>query len=206
MTITPQLIQDKIREITSPGQFFEMEERVVGGRALRAYKHAPATLVDVLQAARGHGDLDFIVYEGRRLSFDRFFAEADALAATLQRDHGIGKGDRVAIAMRNCPEWSVAFTAAALAGAIVVPVNSWGKMEELRFALTDCGARCLICDEPRYGLLAGVHEALDIDVLVAGAGADFRPGARVHAFEGALARGQGGGPARCRRPAPRIPA
>jgi long-chain acyl-CoA synthetase len=192
MTISPQLIQEKIREITAPGQYFELEEREVAGRRVRVYKHAPATLLDVLQASRAHGAADFIVYEGRRLSFDRFFAEADALAASLQRDHGIGKGDRVAIAMRNCPEWSVAFTAAALVGAIVVPVNSWGKMEELRFALGDCGARCLICDEPRYGLLAGVHEALDIDVLVAGAGADFRPGARVHAFEGALARGDGG--------------
>ena len=39
----------------------------------------------MLQAARGHGDLDFIVYEGRRLSFDRFFAEADALAANRRR-------------------------------------------------------------------------------------------------------------------------
>ena len=94
--------------------------------------------------------------------------------------------------MRNCPEWSVAFTAATLVGAIVVPVNSWGKMEELRFALADCSARCLICDGPRYGLLAGVHEELDIDVLVAGDGADFRPGARVRAFEDALARGEGG--------------
>jgi long-chain acyl-CoA synthetase len=112
MTITAQLIQDKIREITSAGQFFEMEDREVAGRRVRLYKHAPATLVDVLQASRAHGAADFIVYEGRRLSFDRFFAEADALAATLQREHGIGKGDRVAIAMRNCPEWSVAFTAA----------------------------------------------------------------------------------------------
>ena len=205
MTITPQLIQDKIREITSPGQFFEMEERVVGGRALRAYKHAPATLVDVLQARAVTETVDFIVYEGRRLSFDRFFAEADALAATLQRDHGIGKGDRVAIAMRNCPEWSVAFTAAALAGAIVVPVNSWGKMEELRFALTTA-APAASSATSRATACSPACTRRSISTCWWPVPARISAPVRACTPSRARWRAAKAGPARCRRPAPRIPA
>jgi len=191
MTITAQLIQDKIREITSPGQGFEIEEREVAGQRLPVYRYAPATLIDVLQASRAHGAADFIVYEGRRLSYDQYFAEADALAAALQRDLGIRKGDRVAIAMRNCPEWAVAFTGAVLAGAIVVPINSWGKSEELRFALEDCGARCLICDDARFRLAAGAVAELGVEVLVTGLKETPPPGSRVRTLESVIESGRG---------------
>ena len=79
-TVFPPAEAERFSE--TAGQFFELEDREMAGRRVRVYKHAPATLLDVLQASRAHGAADFIVYEGRRLSFDRFFAEADALAAT----------------------------------------------------------------------------------------------------------------------------
>ena len=63
-------------------------------------------------------------------------------------------GDRVAIAMRNYPEWSVAFWAAAAAGAVVVPLNAWWTGEELHYGLADSGATILICDQERAERIA----------------------------------------------------
>ncbi len=71
-----------------------------------------------------------------------------ALALAL-RDAGVGKGDRVAIAMRNLPEWPVAFFAATAIGAIAVPLNAWWTGGELAYGLADSGAKLLICDYRR---------------------------------------------------------
>lgn len=184
--VTPSQVQQKIREITAAGQPFEIETRDIGGQPMRVYRHAVPSLIEIIQSGRVHGDADFIVHEGRRLSYTAFYEQADALAAVLQLDYGIRKGDRVAIAMRNCPEWSIAFVAAMLAGAIVVPINSWGKREELRFAIDDCGACLLVCDAPRYRLVKDDQTALRI--LVCGE-PDALAG--VEGLDAAVTRGRG---------------
>ena len=66
--------------------------------------NAPATLAEALAVARQHGDREFLIYEGERRSFNDLMDEADAIAAALQA-RGVRKGDRVALAMRNYPEW-----------------------------------------------------------------------------------------------------
>ena len=58
--------------------------------------------------------------------------------------------------MRNNAEWMIAYAAATLVGAIVVPINSWGKAEELEYAISDCGASLLVCDEQRYRLVDSI--------------------------------------------------
>lgn len=165
MTVTIEQIRSTREEITGPGGFFELEDREIDGHTYKVYKHAPQTSIEIIQNARGHGDAEWIVYEGRRYSYNRFFEEVDTCAAALQR-MGIGPGDRVAIAMRNNPEWTISFTAATLLGAVVVPVNSWGKTEELSYAITDSGSGTLICDAPRLRLLDGKLDALSIDIIV----------------------------------------
>ena len=59
------------------------------------------------------------------------------------------QGDRVAIIMRNLPEWVMAFWGAALAGAIVVPLNAWWSGEELRYGLEDSGSKVAFVDTER---------------------------------------------------------
>jgi long-chain acyl-CoA synthetase len=160
MTVTPELIHDTVRRLTAAGGAFEVTTRDIAGVTHRVFTHAASTLVDILQMGRAHGGADFLVYGDERWSFDRFFADVDALAASLQHDLGVGAGDRVAIAMRNCPDWLTTFAAAALIGAVVVPINSWGSAEELRFTLDNCGAAVLAADLPRARLA--------VDALVAG--------------------------------------
>jgi acyl-CoA synthetase (AMP-forming)/AMP-acid ligase II len=66
----------------------------------------------------------------------------------------VNKGDRVAIAMRNSPEWCISFMAITSVGAVAVPMNSWWQGDELAYGLQDCGARHIILDAARYQRLA----------------------------------------------------
>lgn len=191
MALTPADVQAKKQEITSPGAFFELQDVELDGVTYRAYKHAPATLIDVFEAGRAHGDIEFVVYEGRRYTYTRFYAEVDALAATLQHDIGVKPGDRVAIAMRNNPEWEIGYAACTLIGAIVVPINSWGKTEELVYALTDSGSKVLLCDPARLGLIADSLEELEVNVLLADASPEQVCEGRVSRFEDLLDAGKG---------------
>ncbi|WP_423198585.1 MULTISPECIES: class I adenylate-forming enzyme family protein [unclassified Cupriavidus] len=134
--------------LTAPGAPFETEVRVIQGQPTTVWKHAPATLRDLFLTGAAWGDRTFIVYEDERVSFRAFASAATALAHQLVRD-GVCKGDRVAVAMRNLPEWPVAFYAAVLAGAIVTPLNAWWTGPELEYGLTDAGARVAIVDPER---------------------------------------------------------
>ncbi len=145
--------------LTAPGQMFEMEDVVVRGVPLRAWKHAPATLRVVLENSRAHGNAEFLVYDGDapgaqpgrfdRLTFDAHYRAAAALSHRLRDGYGVREGDRVAIAMRNLPEWSIAFWAAASAGAVVVPLNAWWTGAELQYGLEDSGSSVVFCDGQR---------------------------------------------------------
>ncbi|GAA4397836.1 class I adenylate-forming enzyme family protein [Actinomadura verrucosospora] len=169
--------------MTAPGQPFEMAETRIRGVRTRVWKNAPPTLRDVLEISRLHGDKDFLVYGDDRLTFAEHHARAAAFARALADRYGIAKGDRVAIAMRNYPEWSVAFFGAAVAGAVVVPLNAWWSAAELEYGLADSGAKVLVADTERAERLAGVLPDLGVACLVARADGALPPGAE--AFEDA---------------------
>jgi acyl-CoA synthetase (AMP-forming)/AMP-acid ligase II len=191
MPLTPADVHNKKREITAAGGLFEMEAVELDGFSYPAYKHAPKTLLDVLQGARAHGDLEFLVYEGRRYTYAQYFEQVDALAATLQLDYGVRKGDRLAIAMRNNPAWIITYAAATLIGAVVVPVNSWGKTEELRYSLEDSGSTLLVCDTPRLALIETLLPQLGVTVLLVDGADDREEAVGVVSFEAAVAAGKG---------------
>ncbi len=138
--------------LTAPGAPFEMEEVVIRGVPTRTWKNAPPTLKAVFLAGRAHGSRIFVVHEEERVSFEAFSRATLAFAAQLAAD-GVTKGDRVAIVMRNLPEWPVAFFAAELLGAIVTPLNAWWTGEELEYGLIDSGAKVLVVDIERLARL-----------------------------------------------------
>ena len=108
----------------------------------------------------------------------------------LRERYGVAKGDRVAIAMRNYPEWSIAFWGAVAAGAIVVPLNAWWKGAELEYGLTDSGSKFLIADEQRFEELRDRWQALPLaGVAVTRARGDLPRG--VARFEDLFAAGGG---------------
>ena len=146
--------------LTAPGQMFEMEEVSIRGLPYRVWKNAPPSLRTVLELSRGYGERTFLVYEDERTSFEEHFRQAATLAQRLIDHYGVEKGDRVAIAMRNFPEWAVAFWAAAATGAVVVPLNAWWTGPELEYGLADSGAKVLVADGQRLERLAPHLSAL----------------------------------------------
>ena len=142
---------DQIRtQLTGPGAPFERISVHVKGHDYLAYRNAFPNLSTLINAGRAHGPREFMVYENERWTFDRFFQAVDALAAHLQHTLGLQAGDRVAIAMRNRPEWAVAFAAIALFGAVPAPLNSYGLHDELMANLSDLQPKLLVCDPERY--------------------------------------------------------
>ncbi|MBU3994135.1 class I adenylate-forming enzyme family protein [Brevundimonas sp. VNH65] len=135
--------------VTAPGMPCEMIEVLVEGRPTRVWKHAPPSLGAVLTQSRLYGDRIALVHEDESVSFEAHWRAAMAFAAAL-RAAGVVKGDRVAIIMRNLPEWSVAFYAAASLGAVVAPLNAWWTGPELVFAIRDSGAKVIVFDGERY--------------------------------------------------------
>jgi long-chain acyl-CoA synthetase len=110
------------------------------------------TLHDLL--AENRSDLDFLIYEEERLSFDQVYRQASALARAMIEDYGIRHGDRVAIAMRNYPEWVIAFFAATSIGAIAVPANAWWNARELSYSMEDSTPSLIVADQERLDRLA----------------------------------------------------
>ena len=147
-------------QLTAPGAPFEITEVTVKGQTMSVYRQAFGTLPELIEAGRVHGPREFMVFEGDRWSYARFYQAVDALAGRMQADHNIQVGDRVAIAMRNRPEWAVAFAAAVLVGATPAPLNSFGLREELLSGLSDLKPRWLICDTERFA-----HVGSDLDAL-----------------------------------------
>ncbi|MFN3575295.1 MAG: class I adenylate-forming enzyme family protein [Phenylobacterium sp.] len=142
-------IADAHALLTAPGTPFETEEVEVRGVKLKTWKNSPASLRDVVEAARAHGEKIFLVYEDERVSFEAFYRAVSALAREFA-SKGVKKGDRVAIVMRNLPEWVVSFYAGAALGAIVTPLNAWWTGPELEYGLTDSGTKVLVVDAERY--------------------------------------------------------
>ncbi|WP_043005765.1 class I adenylate-forming enzyme family protein [Comamonas testosteroni] len=142
-------------QLTAPGAPFEVQQITLpDGRSVAAYRNAFQTLAQLIDAGRVHGAAEFMVYGDDRWTFDRFFAAADALASRLQKQQGLKAGDRVGIAMRNRPEWAVAFAATALLGAVPVPLNSFGLSNELMANLEDTSPVMLICDADRHARIS----------------------------------------------------
>ncbi|MFL9839358.1 class I adenylate-forming enzyme family protein [Sphingomonas sp. ST-64] len=138
--------------MTAPGQKFEMEEIDIRGVRTRVWKGAPPHLAFLIQASRAYGDRLFTIHEDERVTFEANF-RAVAHLATKLRAMGVGKGDRVALAMRNTPEWPVIFFAAVSIGAILVPLNAWWTGGELDYGLRDSGSKILFVDGERLARL-----------------------------------------------------
>jgi long-chain acyl-CoA synthetase len=137
--------------LTAPGQMFEMQEVDIRGVPTRTWKNAPPSLRSVIDLSLAHGDAPFLVYEDERTTFSEHYRIASTLAHRLRSNFGIEQGDRVAIIMRNLPEWVMTFWGASLAGAIVVPLNAWWSGEELRYGLEDSGSKVVFVDTERAG-------------------------------------------------------
>lgn len=154
------------RILTAPGAPFEMHEVTVRGIKLRAYVNALNDLRQVFELGRGWGEREYIVYGAERQTYAQHFRAAGHLGRILAERYGVRKGDRIVIAMRNLPEWSLAFWAGVSLGAVLTPLNSWGTGDDLAFGISDSGARIAFVDGDRLQRLAPHVAGLGLDLLV----------------------------------------
>lgn len=173
-------------QLTAQGAPFELATVDTPKGLFTVYKNAPSSLVDVIRQSRREDDACFMVYEGNRWSYQRFYAHVDALASWMFYK-GIKAGDRVAIAMRNRPEWVVAFIAAARLGAVPAPLNSFGLGEELRAALDDLQADVLVCDTDRLQRIDPAYLSTSMPVVLVGPALE-QAGAPTLGYDEVIAR------------------
>ena len=155
----PLSLAEATAQLTAPGAMFEMVRATVGDVEMNVWKHAPATLRDILEMSLRHATRDFLVYEDQHITFDQHYRIAATLAQRLV-DLGVVKGDRVAIAARNLPEWVSAFWGAMITGAVVVPLNAWWTSDELKYGLADSGTSVVFVDEERLERLRPMLDEL----------------------------------------------
>ena len=152
-----------VAQLTGSGEAFELVPGKVFGRDCLRFKNAPATLRTLFAEARS--EAPFIVYQDERMDFAETYAAAARVATVLVRDYGIEPGDRVAISMRNYPEWILSFMAVTSIGGIAVAMNALWRPDEMAFGLADSGAKVLIADQERLDRFAAIDSPLDVRVI-----------------------------------------
>jgi long-chain acyl-CoA synthetase len=148
----PMTRAEAIAALTAPDQPFALVPLEIGGRTVRTFKHAPASLRAMYEQYRS--DLPFLVYEDDRYTFAEAWRAASRIGQLLVHECGVAPGDRVAIAMRNYPEWILAFTAITSIGAVAVAMNAHWQPGEMAHCLVDSGPKVLFADQERLDRLA----------------------------------------------------
>ncbi len=181
--------RDACAAVCAPGTMFEIREAEVLGRTSKVFAGTPPNIRALFALATGRSD-EFIVYEDERWTMPRVLDVANRIGHLLVHELGVAKGDRVAIAMRNSPEWIAAFVAITSVGAVVVPMNAWWVTDELVFAIQDSGSRVVIADDERLERLQAAESgAIEATVVVARASGDLPEG--VISLDDALGRHDG---------------
>lgn len=154
MAIDFPLLDEKL---TAPGSLFEIEEVEIRGRTTGVWKNAFPHLRAIVENSRQFAERDYLVYEEQRLSYEQHYQQVVTLGHAMIEEYGIKKGDRIALAMRNYPEWPVIFWATVSIGAVIVPLNAWWTGAELEYALEHSGARLVFTDLQRAEMLTNTH-------------------------------------------------
>lgn len=150
---------DAFARITAAGEPYELVAREDIRGPVRTFVNAPVSLRQVYEEAIS--DVEFIVADDQRWTFAEFWNDAATIGHLLVHELGVKKGDRVAISMRNYPEWMLAFTAATSVGAIAVAMNSLWNAEEMAYGLNDSGATVIFADAERLALLESMAAPIE---------------------------------------------
>jgi long-chain acyl-CoA synthetase len=153
-------------ELTKPGAALEVVEVDVGGQKLRAFKNAPPSVRALWLSTAAFGPRDYLVYGDERITYAQAHQQVAAIASWMWAQ-GVRPGDRVAIAMRNYPEWLLIYWAGACIGVAVVGMNAWWTAAEMAFGLEDSHPKILFADAERIARLAEQPDMLGAATLVA---------------------------------------
>ncbi|HEX4737766.1 MAG TPA: class I adenylate-forming enzyme family protein [Allosphingosinicella sp.] len=148
-----------LAKVTGPGGPVQLDRDAEGRTIVANFPPTLPSLFDFFCML--NGATEGVVADGERLTFAQLNERATRAAKALVGGFGIAKGDRVAIAMRNCPAWIVAYMAVLKAGAVATLVNGWWQADELRHGLSLTTPKLVIADAPRAKHLADTGLAID---------------------------------------------
>ncbi|GMA57155.1 long-chain acyl-CoA synthetase [Alicyclobacillus sacchari] len=138
------------------------------------FQHYPAhipTSIDVpeismrdvlLQSVETYRDCVATWFYGQQMTYGELRQAVDAFAAGLQ-GMGVGKGDRVAIMLPNCPQYVIAYYGILSAGAIVAQMNPMSMPRELQHILADSGAKVIVTLDALVPRVQGVQGQTDLE-------------------------------------------
>lgn len=136
-------------ELTAPGAPFAWSMKEVRGLQMRVFDSAPPHMRFLWEMSAGHGDKPYVVFEDESYTYNEIHAQVRSLAHYLRSELGVVEGDRVAVAMRNYPEWVVSYWAITSLGAAIVGMNAWWTGAEMSYGIEDSSPKALIVDDER---------------------------------------------------------
>jgi long-chain acyl-CoA synthetase len=151
--------------LTAPGAEFEISITDIRGNPTRTYAHAPSNMREIFAISQQFGERDYLVYEQDRITYQQAHDQVRSIGLWLL-EQGVQHGDRVAIAMRNYPEWLLAYWATLSIGATVVGMNAWWTGPEMRYAIEDSQPKVIVLDQERLARLEGYEQQLTDITLV----------------------------------------
>jgi long-chain acyl-CoA synthetase len=163
----------------------QLSDGVVDGVSMKIYANAPPTIRTILELAEPQfGARDYLVYEDERVTYAAFTRAVEHFAKILQEQFGVKKGDRIAVIMRNFPQWPVPFFAALSIGAIATPMNSWWIADELEYGLKDCGAKIAVIDPQIHDRIKDrVANLTELEAIIVARAGDKVSGDNVYTLE-----------------------
>lgn len=154
---------DAWAQMTAPGGPFAMEEIEIRGQTNRVFTTAMPSMRALWELSALQGDKPYLVFEDEHFTYAETHALVRSLARRLRDEYGVGSGDRVAVSMRNYPEWVVTYWATVSIGAALVGMNAWWTTAEMDFALRDSAPKVLIVDGERLERVVPILDDLRRD-------------------------------------------
>lgn len=154
------------KKLTEPGETYAWSVQDIRGVPTRCYDTAPDSLREIFALSAAHGDAEYLVFGEERHTYREVHDSVARLSAYLIDVHGVGPGDRVAIAMRNYPEWIISYWAIISTGAAAVGMNAWWTGPEMIYGLTDSAPKVLFCDLERFERVAADIDEMPIGVIL----------------------------------------
>jgi long-chain acyl-CoA synthetase len=134
--------------LIAPGAPFEVETIEVRGVPIRTFKNAAPNVRALWLSTTAFGERDYLVYQDERITYGEAHKRTASIANWLLAE-AVQPGDRIAIAMRNYPEWLLIYWAAVSIGVAVVGMNAWWVADEVEYALNDSEPKVIFCDVER---------------------------------------------------------
>jgi len=151
-------------ELDAPGSPLATSIAEVRGIPVKVYTTAPPNMRVMWESTAVHADKDYIVYEDERYTYTEIHEQVRKLAQYLV-SQGIGRHSRVALSMRNYPEWVVGYWATVSIGAAAVGMNAWWTPSEMEYALNDSQPGVLIVDDERLERLSQIASTPKMHVI-----------------------------------------